>query len=156
MRIRKLERERLVRADLVTVFEFFSQVRNLGALTPDWLQFELLVPGDVPMARGTLIDYRIRLRGLPIRWRTLIEVWEPGVRFLDLQLRGPYRLWSHLHEFEERPEGTLVRDEVLYALPFAPLGELAHPLLVGPDLRRIFDYRQAAMSRLLEQDAVTA
>ena len=150
MRLHTLEREQLVRAPLDEVFLFFSQARNLGALTPDWLGFSMSTPGDVAMRRGTLIDYTIRLHGLPIRWRTLIEVWEPGVRFVDLQLRGPYKLWSHLHEFEARPEGTLVRDEILYALPAYPLGELAHLLLVKRDLRRIFDYRHAAVSRLLE------
>ena len=153
MRIHKLTREQLVRAELPEVFEFFSRAGNLEALTPPWLSFRLLGAGDAAMRRGALIDYRLRLHGLPIRWRTLIEVWEPGVRFLDLQLRGPYALWSHLHEFESRPEGTLVRDEVLYALPFSPLGDLAHPLLVKRDLRRIFDFRQAAVRRRLETGA---
>jgi ligand-binding SRPBCC domain-containing protein len=150
-RIRRLEREQLVRAELGEVFEFFALAHNLEELTPPWLSFELLVPGDLEMRRGALIDYRLKLHGVPVRWRTLIEVWEPGVRFVDLQLTGPYRLWSHLHEFETHPEGTLVRDEVLYALPLHPLGELAHPLLVGRDLRRIFDYRQQAVRRLLER-----
>lgn len=132
------------------MFEFFARAANLEVLTPEWLSFRLLSPGNAPMRRGTLIDYRLRLHGLPIRWRTLIEVWEPGVRFVDLQVRGPYALWSHLHEFESRPDGTMVRDEVLYALPLAPLGDLAHPLLVKRDLQRIFDYRQAAVRRILE------
>jgi ligand-binding SRPBCC domain-containing protein len=156
MRIHRLVREQLVHAPVDEVFDFFSLARNLGALTPEWLSFELLVPEDIPMARGTLIDYRLKLHRVPIRWRTLIEVWEPGVRFVDLQLRGPYRLWSHLHEFETRPEGTLVRDEVLYALPVHPFGELVHPLLVAPDLRRIFDYRQTAVQRLLESSRAAA
>jgi ligand-binding SRPBCC domain-containing protein len=150
MRIHTLRREQLVRAELPEVFEFFSRAANLETLTPDWLSFQLLSDGDVPMGRGTLIDYRLRLHRVPIRWRTLIEVWEPGVRFLDLQLRGPYALWSHLHEFEARPDGTLVHDEVLYTLPLSPLGDLAHPLLVRRDLRRIFDHRQAAVRRALE------
>lgn len=148
MRIHKLEREQLVRAPLDEVFAFFAFAGNLGALTPEWLSFELLVPESTPMARGTVLDYRLKLHGIPIRWRSLIEVWEPGVRFIDLQLRGPYRLWSHLHEFSEAPGGTLVRDEVLYALPLDPLGELARPF-VGRDLRRIFQFRHDAVARLL-------
>jgi ligand-binding SRPBCC domain-containing protein len=150
MRIHTLRREQLVPAELPAVFEFFSRAANLETLTPPWLSFRLLGPADVDLRRGTLIDYRLRLHGVPIRWRTLIEVWEPGVRFLDLQLRGPYALWSHLHEFEARADGTLVRDEVLYALPLSPLGDLAHPLLVKRDLRRIFDYRQDAVRQALE------
>jgi ligand-binding SRPBCC domain-containing protein len=148
MRIHRLEREQLVGAPLDEVFAFFAFAGNLGALTPDWLSFQLLIPESTPMRRGTLLDYRLKLHGIPIRWRSLIEIWEPGVRFIDLQLRGPYRLWSHLHEFEERPGGTLVRDEVLYALPGWGLGEVARPF-VGHDLRRIFDYRREAVSRLL-------
>ena len=151
MRIHTLRREQLVRAELPEVFEFFSRAANLEALTPEWLSFRLLSPAEVPMRRGTLIDYSLRLHGIPIRWRTLIEVWEPGVRFLDLQVRGPYALWSHLHEFEALDGGTLVRDEVLYGLPLSPLGDLAHPLLVKRDLRRIFDHRRAAVVRLLER-----
>lgn len=150
MRIHTLRREQLVRAELPDVFEFFSRAANLEALTPPWLSFRLLTPPEGAMRRGTLIDYRLRLHGIPIRWRTLIEVWEPGVRFLDLQLRGPYALWSHLHEFEARPEGTLVRDEVLYSLPLCPAGELAHRWPVKRDLQRIFDHRQAAVRGLLE------
>jgi ligand-binding SRPBCC domain-containing protein len=153
MRIHTLRREQLVRAELPEVFEFFSRAANLEALTPEWLSFRLLGAPDGTIRRGRLIDYRLRLHGIPIRWRTLIEVWEPGVRFLDLQMRGPYALWSHLHEFEARSDGTLVRDEVLYALPLSPLGDLAHPLLVKRDLRRIFDHRQEAVRRLLESSA---
>ena len=149
MGLHRLEREQLVAAELPQVFEFFSRAANLEALTPPWLGFQMLTPGDVEMRRGTLINYRLHLHRIPIRWRTLIEVWEPGVRFLDLQLRGPYALWSHLHEFEERPGGTLVRDEVLYALPLGRLGDVADPLLVRRDLRRIFDYRRDAVERLL-------
>jgi ligand-binding SRPBCC domain-containing protein len=148
MRIHRLDREQLVPAPLDEVFAFFSSAGNLGALTPGWLSFQLLVPESTTMRRGTLLDYRLKLHGIPIRWRSLIEVWEPRVRFIDLQLRGPYRLWSHLHEFEQRPGGTLVRDEVLYALPLDPLGEAAGPF-VRRDLRRIFQFRHDAVASLL-------
>lgn len=147
-RIQRLERSQVIPADVDTVFEFFSAAANLEALTPDWLSFEVLTP-DVTMARGTTIDYRLRLHGVPMRWTSLIEVWEPGRRFIDMQIRGPYRLWSHLHEFEPHPDGTLVRDEVLYALPLGRLGWIADPLFVRRDLGRVFDFRHAAVERLL-------
>ena len=149
MRIHRLERTQLVRSDPDRVFEFFSLAGNLQALTPDWLAFQILTPEPIAMRRGTTIDYRLRLHGIPLRWTTLIEQWEPGRCFIDTQLRGPYRLWSHLHEFEAHPDGTLVRDEVLYALPGGALGNVAHPLFVGRDLRRVFDFRHGAVERLL-------
>ena len=147
--IHRIERTQIVPAGLEQVFEFFSLARNLESLTPDWLRFEILTPEPIQMRRGTTIDYRLRLHGIPLRWTTLIEHWEPGRGFIDVQLSGPYRLWSHLHEFEEHPQGTLVRDEVLYALPGGALGNLAHPLFVGRDLRRVFEFRHVAVERLL-------
>ena len=99
------------------------------------------------MRRGTLIEYRLRLRGIPIRWLTQIEEWAPGERFVDVQLRGPYALWHHTHEFELAGDGhTLMRDTVRYALPLGPLGALAHKLFVKRDVERIFDYRYETVS----------
>lgn len=146
-----LEREQLVRAPLPAVFDFFARARNLEALTPRWLRFEVLTAEPIEMYPGTLIEYRLRLHGVPMRWVTLIEEWEPGGRFVDRQLAGPYRLWHHTHEFEEHPEGTLVRDRVRYEIPYGPLGELAHRAFVKRDLARVFAYRRAATARALEQ-----
>ena len=103
------------------------------------------------MHGGTMIEYRLRLRGVPLRWVSLIEEWEPGRRFVDRQLRGPYRLWHHTHEFAEHPDGTLVRDRVRYQIPLGPLGALAHAAFVRRDLDRVFDFRHAAVRRLLER-----
>ena len=147
--IHTLRREQMVRADLDEVFTFFAQARNLEVLTPAWLRFEVLTPEPVDMREGTLIDYRLRLHGAPMRWRSRIERWEPGRTFVDRQVRGPYRLWHHRHEFEASERGTLVRDIVHYALPFGPLGQLAHTLLVARDLGRIFDFRREAVVRVL-------
>ena len=98
------------------------------------------------MAPGALIEYRLRLHGLPIRWRTTIAVWDPPRRFVDVQLSGPYLIWHHTHDFSKEPGGgTVMRDTVRYALPFGPLGEIAHRLLVRRDLERIFDYRREAV-----------
>ena len=102
------------------------------------------------MRAGALIEYRLRLHGVPIRWLTVITDWEPGVRFVDTQVRGPYTLWHHTHEFEPASGGgTLMRDTVRYALPFGPLRALARRLFVVRDLERIFDYRQAEVARLI-------
>ena len=146
--VHALRREQVVRAGLEEVFAFFSEARNLEVLTPPWLRFEVLAPEPIGMGEGTMIDYRLRLHGIPLRWRSRIECWEPGRVFVDRQVRGPYRLWHHRHEFELTETGTLVRDIVHYRLPLGRLGLLAHALLVRRDLEQIFDFRQAAVVRL--------
>jgi ligand-binding SRPBCC domain-containing protein len=126
------------------VFEFFADAGNLEAITPPWLHFQVLTPQPIAMAPGTLIDYRLRLHGVPLTWRTEIAVWEPPFQFVDQQLRGPYRLWHHRHTFEETDAGTLCRDVVDYAF-FG--GTLIHNWLVRPDLERIFAYRHQQLLR---------
>jgi ligand-binding SRPBCC domain-containing protein len=126
------------------VFGFFTEARNLEKLTPPWPRFEVLSEGPITMAAGTLIDYRISWRGIPLRWRTEIEIWEPGRRFVDRQILGPYRLWRHEHLFEERGDGTAVVDHVEYA----PIGgALANRLIVARDVARIFAYRHEVLRR---------
>ena len=138
-----LEREQLLARPPEAVFAFFGDALNLEAITPPWLGFRVVTPEPIEMAPGTLIEYRLRLHGVPIRWRTTIAVWDPPRRFVDVQLSGPYRMWHHTHDFEPAPGGgTLMRDAVRYALPFGPLGELAHRALVRRDLERIFDFRR--------------
>jgi ligand-binding SRPBCC domain-containing protein len=144
-----LQREQLVQRPLGEVFDFFSKAENLEALTPAFLRFRIVTPLPIEMRAGARIVYALSLFGLPLRWRTLIRVWEPGVRFVDEQESGPYALWHHTHEFEAVPGGTIVRDRVDYALPFGPLGELAHALLVRRTLGRIFDFRHEAVERVL-------
>jgi ligand-binding SRPBCC domain-containing protein len=134
------------------VFAFFSKPENLGELTPPELSFDILTPSPVPMAEGALIDYRISLGPLPMNWRTLIEIYEPPHRFVDVQLRGPYALWRHEHTFEAVDGGTAIRDRIDYAMPFGPLGTLAHALAVKGRLRRIFAYRRDTVSRLFSED----
>lgn len=132
------------------VFAFFSEASNLGELTPKWLQWEILTPSPIEMQVGTLIDYRIKLRGMPMRWRTVISAWDPPHRFIDEQLRGPYTHWLHEHTFEHADGGTLCRDRVEYAHVG---GDLIHRLIVRPDLERIFGHRQCRMRALFGEPA---
>jgi ligand-binding SRPBCC domain-containing protein len=143
-----LERSQVVPRPPGEVFAFFSEPRNLELLTPAFLRFRILPPVPPEIRTGTVIDYRLSLSGIPFRWRSRIEDLEPGRRFSDVQVRGPYARWHHLHEFSEVPGGTLVRDSVRYALPLGPLGRLAHRLLVRRTLERIFDYRRAKLEEL--------
>ncbi len=125
-----------------SVFAFFADAANLERLTPPFLNFHILTPLPIQMRQGALIDYRLRLHALPIRWRTRITAWDPPLRFVDEQIRGPYRLWRHEHTFEQVEAGTLCRDRVEYAHLGGPLGER---LLVRPSLERIFAFRQQAL-----------
>lgn len=127
------------------VFEFFADAGNLELLTPPWLGFEILTPRPIAMCVGALIDYRLRVHGVPLGWRTEITAWEPPLRFVDEQLRGPYRLWHHTHTFTERDGGTAVHDRVRYSVLG---GVLVQRLLVERDVRTIFAYREQALREI--------
>jgi ligand-binding SRPBCC domain-containing protein len=142
MRIREFKTELWLPLPPEKVFPFFADAFNLEAITPPWLNFNVLTPRPIPMREGTLIDYRLRVRGLPLRWRTRISAWQPPHRFVDEQLRGPYRQWIHTHTFEVRDGGTLCRDIVQYAVLF---DYIVHPLFVRRDVEKIFTFRQAAL-----------
>lgn len=124
------------------VFPFFGDAHNLNVLTPPWLHFEILTPKPIDMRPGTLIDYRIRLRGIPMTWRTWISLWEPNRRFIDEQVRGPYLEWIHTHTFEPVAGGTLMKDVVRYRVPG---GSIVNTLFVQRDVARIFRYRLDAL-----------
>lgn len=143
-----LIRETLVRRDLMEVWKFFSEPRNLARITPPALDFRITTEPPIAMRGGTLIDYTIRLFGFRVRWRTRISEWQPSAYFVDEQIRGPYRRWVHHHSFRPVPEGTLVHDKVCYQLPLFPLGELAYPI-VRYQLNGIFAYRQRQIEQLL-------
>ncbi len=147
MKTHVLEREMVAPASLQDTFAVFENPYNLALITPPWLNFRILTP-NLTMREGLLIDYTIRWLGFPMRWRTLISRYDPPHAFVDEQIAGPYRLWRHLHTFREVEGGTLVSDRVEYALPFGPLGELAHRLMVRRQLDAIFDYRRRKLAEM--------
>lgn len=136
------------------VFSFFSEASNLERITPPELRFRIVSPQPIRMNEGTVIDFRLRLLGIPFGWRTKISVWEPPYCFVDEQLNGPYRIWVHKHRFSEAEGFTTIIDEVRYALPFWPLGQLAYPF-VSSMLEQIFQFRREATGALLLPLAVS-
>lgn len=140
---------------LAEVFRFFEDARNLGRITPPWINFQIVNPEGIAMREGAEIDYIIRWQGLPMKWKTLITQYDPPRCFVDEQLRGPYSLWHHEHTFEETAEGVAIRDRVVYRLPLGPLGRIAHALMVKRQLLEIFRFRQAAIAKILAVPGIT-
>lgn len=134
------------------IFQFFADPRNLDRLTPSWLQFRILSPTGIAMSKGTLLDYRLRIHGVPIRWQSEISSWNPPDRFVDRQTKGPYSLWLHEHTFAAHNGGTLVGDNVEYAVPG---GAIVQKLLVAPDIARIFSYRHRVLQELFNPAQIT-
>ena len=131
-------------AALDDVFRFFSDASNLERLTPPWLKFRLESAGPIVMRPGAVIDYRLRIHGVPVRWRSEITVWDPPHRFVDEQRRGPYRRWVHTHAFRAERGGTVVEDDVEYDVPFAPIAAR----FVRRDVEKIFGFRSSALRRI--------
>lgn len=136
--------EQLILRDREEVFPFFADAGNLQLITPPWLNFEVLTPKPIQMRAGVKIDYRLRIRGFPVRWQSEITIWKPPFEFMDEQRRGPYRQWIHRHMFEEVEGGTLCRDEIKYSV-FG--GALINRLFVRRDVERIFRFRQEALQK---------
>lgn len=137
--------EIFLRHPLEEVFAFFSDAGNLEKITPPWVKFRILSLQPIHMAVGTRIRYRLSLRGLPVNWESKITIWDPPHCFVDDQLKGPYTLWHHEHIFRQQDGGTLMRDQVTYAVPG---GSLVNRFFVEPDLKKIFAYREKVMKEL--------
>jgi ligand-binding SRPBCC domain-containing protein len=149
MKVYEVRREQVLRGTPEEVFPFFAEARNLEAITPDWLGFEVVTPGPVGMGAGTLIQYRLKLHGIGVDWLTSIQAWEPPVRFVDVQVRGPYRLWHHTHEFRAQGDNTVMTDHVRYAIGWGFAGEVAARAFVHRDVAAIFEHRAQAVPALL-------
>ena len=149
MRLHTLEREQELPGTPAEVFGLFADARNLEAITPPLLRFEVVTPGEIDMRVGALIAYRLRLHGVPVSWLTSIQAWEPPHRFVDQQVRGPFAFWHHTHELSPSgPAGTRMRDTVRYAIGFGALGEIARRAVVTRDLEEIFAFRAERVPRL--------
>ena len=147
MKIFKFRSEVRLDQKLSKVFPFFADAFNLETLTPAWLKFRVLSPKPISIKEGTRIGYRLQIHGLPVRWVSEIVTWEPPYRFIDQQIRGPYRLWIHEHRFLDDCNGTVCQDTVRYSLWG---GALVNHLLVKKKIEHIFDYRQKKLRELLE------
>jgi len=145
------KKQQLIRRPVKEVFDFFSQPENLGKITPDSLDFNILTPLPIKMKAGALIDYTIKPFLFPMRWMTMITEYDPPFMFIDQQIKGPYSFWHHTHKFENTSEGTLIIDEVVYALPFGIIGEIANWLFVRRQLNKIFEFRFAAIKTIFDE-----
>jgi ligand-binding SRPBCC domain-containing protein len=148
-----LKRELTLDLPRAEVFDFFADAGNLEQITPPELNFHIVTPQPIDIRKGALIDYKLKMRGLPVKWRTEISVWDPPHKFVDQQLKGPYKQWIHHHTFTELESNkTLIEDEVRYRLPMEPLVDIAHFFVVR-ELNYIFDYRQKAVAEILQRPA---
>lgn len=147
-RVYRLEQEQFIPRGRDEVFAFFSDATNLQQLTPGFLRFSILTPGSTPIQTGTNIDYRLRILGVPCRWRSRIEDFDAPHHFVDVQVKGPYQYWHHRHEFRSVERGTVMVDRVEYSLPWSILGTIAHAVFVRRMLARIFDFRRQRVAEI--------
>lgn len=140
--------EQFIEKPLNEVFDFFSQAQNLEKISPPFLKFQVQSQSTPAIEEGTVIQYRLKVRGIPAKWRSRILDWKPPYEFSDLQEVGPYKYWYHTHSFSSVPGGTLIRDWVRYGLPMAPLGDWVAQKYVRSEIQQIFDYRQKVIGEL--------
>lgn len=150
MKTYKLKRKQLIRKDLKSVFSFFEKPENLESITPPNLGFKILTPKPIKMQKGALIDYKIKLLGIPVNWTTEITEYNSPKCFVDKQIKGPYSLWEHKHFFEEANDGTYVIDEVTYSIGFGLIGRFMNLIYVKNELDKIFDFRAKIIEQILK------
>lgn len=150
MKIYSLKREQEFTRPVKELFKFFEKPENLEKITPKSVGFNIITPRPIKMHTGAVLDYTIRILGMPIRWTTLITGYNPPYEFSDVSIKGPYSYWHHSHKFVEVEDGTIMYDEVSYALPFGLIGRLVHALFVKRQLKHIFDYRSEVIEEILE------
>ena len=151
MRVFKLQYSQTVNASLEEVFVFFSNPENLSVLTPEKLNFKILTPTPIVMKEGQIIDYTIKLLGFNVRWRTIISEYNGKNKFVDQQLKGPYSMWHHTHEFKELNGSINMIDTISYVMPFGILGQIVNKFWVKRDLDNIFKYRQKAIMKYFNE-----
>ena len=153
MKVYKLQYTHIIDSDIKKVFDFFSNPENLALITPSKLDFKILTPVPIKMKEGQLIDYTIKLAGFNVRWRTIITEYLPMKSFVDQQLVGPYSMWHHTHIFEKISENeTLIKDKVVYGVPFGIMGRLVHYLYIKRDLKKIFTYRKNKIEQIFNDE----
>ena len=149
MKVYELNITHQIDAPLDKVFDFFSKPENLSEITPAKLGFNILTPSPIKMEKGTLIDYTIKLMGIPLRWRSLITDYDPPKKFVDEQLKGPYSYWHHTHTFKAVDKGVEMNDVVRYAIPMGIIGRIMHSIWIKRDLNKIFNHRKKVIDNLL-------
>ena len=148
----QLEKHQFISRSKTEVFDFFKTPENLEKITPENLNFKILTPSPILMEEGTLIEYRIKLFGIPLYWRTLIKEYNPSDSFRDIQLNGPYKKWDHTHIFKECKNGIMMVDKVIYSIPFGIIGRLAHFIWVKAELKRIFNHRYKVIEQIFKEN----
>ena len=134
------------------VFAFFARPENLECITPKNLKFSIKTLSPIRMETGQIIDYNIKIKGFPLRWRSLISSYDPPYRFIDEQIRGPYSKWHHTHTFTKENGGTKIDDQIEYSLPFGLLGRITHSIWIKKDLEKIFEYRSKTIEKVFRKD----
>ena len=149
MKLYTLKKEQIIPRNILDVFGFFSKPENLSVITPSKMGFKILTPSPIEMKEGALIDYTVKIIGLPIRWTTLITKYDPPNLFIDQQLKGPYSMWHHTHNFKKLNDNeTLIEDIVIYSVPYSFIGGLIHSLYIKRDLEKIFSYRSKKIKEI--------
>ena len=143
-----LIRKTVIKKNIEHLFDFFSKAENLNSITPPLLGFKIITPLPVEMKKGTIIDYKIKLNGIPFSWRTEITKWDPPFLFEDTQIKGPYKIWIHEHRFDEKEGMTIMTDTVRYLSPGGIFEFIPHNLMVKKKVEFIFDYREKVLNEL--------